>query len=1140
MQRITLLLCTLLFISLTTAQGQPLKKMQQSQNFYDIKAYYETLFKDFEHSKQPVSSSGEPEVEDQDNAWKIFKRWENFYEPRVYPSGEMNYEKNIFREYQKIKKSGSNTRDDQTNENWTLMGPDVVPQFGGIGRLDNMAFDPNNPDIMWVGSPSGGLWKSTDGAGSWSTNTDLLPVLGVSEITIDPTNTNVMYIATGDRDAGDTHSLGIFKSTDGGLTWNPTGLNYTIYDNFSVRRILMLPQQTNTLITATNFGIYKTDDGGLTWTQMQAGDFWDLEFKPDGNNSTIYACDGLNFYISNDEGNTWTQSSSGLPTSGTGRMNIGVSAGNPAYVYLLLTDNYYWGFQGLYRSTDGGATWTEMSNSPNLLGWDVYGGDTGGQGWYTLALAVDPENENVLYVGGVDIWKSIDGGSTWTIVAHWYGANGTPYVHADIHDLVAVGNNTVYSLCDGGIFKTPNGGNNWYDLSNGMAITQYYRFSNAATDSGFILAGAQDNGTSRLSNGAWEEVHGGDGMEALVDFTSSNIVYAESQGGYLDHSFDGGNTWSGITPGNGGAWVTPFIIDPNSHAHLIYGGTEIYQTNNYGNSWTQSTSGQTNGNYYQSLAIAPSNSTVIYAATSSQLLKTTDGGNTWSDITGHLPASLPSMTYIAVKSTDENTLWITCSGFSAGKKVYQSTDGGMSWQNVSDGIPNLPVNCIVYKNGPDDEIYIGTDIGVYYKENYLSNWIQVNNGLPNVIVDELEIQYDAEKLRAATFGRGIWQTNFVDPVYYSVDATVVSIDIPSGFICTTSVNPQVTIKNYGITPLTSVDINYHIDNGVSNTYNFVGNIPSLGTQTVLLPSITVDPGTHVFYASTNSPNGLTDEFTANDGDSAIYTSVVDGTVPVEEDFESNPFPPSGWQLENSDNWYTWHKTNVGAFGSSDSSMMMDLYFYYSIGQLDNLVSPRLDFSAFGSTIKLTFDVADARYSSDYNDSLFVLISNDCAASWTRVYSKGGETLATTPDVTYPFIPASGDWRHEEVNLGTYSGEQVLVMFQCKNGYGNNLYIDNININDEPLSFASIDNDKGIYCFPNPSSDKVMVQLKGMENFSGILALENTMGEIVWQKTIGGGNKAYESIDVSELPAGIYTILVKSTEQAWTSKLIIAR
>jgi hypothetical protein len=227
--------------------------MQESKNFYDIKAYYETLFKDFQNKKETSTSpSGEPGESDQDNSWKIFKRWENFYEPRVYPSGEMNYEQNIFEEYQKIKTEKSNIRNEQTNESWSPIGPNAVPQYGGIGRINAVAFDPNDTNIIWVGTPSGGLWKSNDGGITWTTNTDLLPVLGVSEIIIDPSNPNIMYIAMGDRDAGDTQSIGILKSTDGGVTWVTTGLSYTIYDFFSIRRILIHPQQTNILIAATN------------------------------------------------------------------------------------------------------------------------------------------------------------------------------------------------------------------------------------------------------------------------------------------------------------------------------------------------------------------------------------------------------------------------------------------------------------------------------------------------------------------------------------------------------------------------------------------------------------------------------------------------------------------------------------------------------------------------------------------------------------------------------------------------------------------------------------------------------------------------------------------------------------------------
>ena len=1135
---LTLSIPFLLVSTITLHAQQPLSRMEQSENFYDIKAYYETLFSNFENKKEEsINHKGEKEETWQDNAWMVFKRWENFYEPRVFPGGGMDYEQKMFslsrqQETEKV----SSLRDFGTNENWSIIGPGTVPQYGGIGRINSIAFNPDDSNIIWVGTASGGLWQSTDSGTTWTTNTDLLPVLGISDIIIDPTNTNIMYIGTGDRDAGDTRSIGILKSVDGGGTWNTTGLSYTTYNFASVYRILLYPEQTNILIAATNTGIYKTEDGGTTWIQTYNGYIRDIEYKP-GNDSVIYACNGNQFFISNDLGNTWTESDNGLPLSTSGRMKIAVTPANADYIYILSSDWATWGYNGVYRSTDGGATWSMMSNSPNLMGWDVAGGDTGGQGWYTLSIAVSPSDPNTVYVGGVDIWKSTDGGTNWNCVAHWYGANGVPYVHADIHYLYASDKSTVFTVCDGGIFKTTNSASSWTDLSGNMAITQYYRFSNSATDSNEVIGGAQDNGTSLLSSSIWKEVYGGDGMEALIDFTDENTMYAESQGGYIGRSFDGGANFVGIWPGNGGAWVTPYIIDPNNHKHLIYGDAYVWQTYNYGDTWTQHTDGINNGDLFQSLASAPSNSAVVYAATYSQFFKTTDGGSSWVNMNSFLPQGLPAITYIAVKNTDENTLWITCSGFAAGQKVFVSHDGGYSWQNISDGLPNLPVDCIVYKaTGDYNELYAGTDLGVYYKEDYLSDWIRVNTGLPNVIVDELEIQYGAGKLRAATYGRGIWETSLTDPVFFSEDATVESIISPQGFICASTVDPVITIKNYGLDTLHTVQINYSIDNGANNIYNFVGIIPSLESVDIVLPTQIVSAGYHTFRASTDAPNNLTDDFPQNDRDSSTFKFVPSGTVPVSEGFETAGLPPD-WEIQNPDGSITWAKINVGAYGLSDSSLYLNLFYYGSIGQLDNLVSPEYDLSSFANAL-LSFDVADCRYSADYSDSLFVIVSTDCGNTWTRNYSKGGTTLATAPDYTGWFVPGVTQWRHEEVDLTGYLGQKILIAFQCRNGYGNNLFIDNINLNDEALGTNSeADQSPSFMAFPNPASSIVNVEFASSQNTS--VQIINALGQLVGENEVKG-NQSHTTIDLSNLPAGIYWLIMKSERNVSPQKLVIER
>ena len=387
----------------------------------------------------------------------------------------------------------------------------------GVGRINNLTFDPNNDNILWVGSPSGGLWKSIDGGLSWTSNTDLLPNLGVSDIAIDPTNSNIMYIITGDRDSDDTYAYGLMKSTDGGSTWNTTGLSFNVNSAYRGNRILIHPNNTNILLVSTRKSGYgetfRSTDGGENWDMvLQGPNLISMEFNTSNPNIIYGVTTGTSkFYRSNDNGISWENMTyeAGLPNSGNSRAVVAVTPANSNVVYILYSSGNG-GFGGLYKSTDGGYNFTLQSDSPNILSWEVNGSGTDGQGTYDLALAVSPINENIVFTGGINIWKSVNGGVNWDISSHWYGNGGTEYVHADQHMLkYNPSNGILYSGNDGGIYKSENNGSNWTDISDGLQITQFYKIGISQTNFGLLLGGTQDNGTLRCNNqNDWDVVGG--------------------------------------------------------------------------------------------------------------------------------------------------------------------------------------------------------------------------------------------------------------------------------------------------------------------------------------------------------------------------------------------------------------------------------------------------------------------------------------------------------------------------------------------------------------------------------------------------------------------------------------------------------
>lgn len=737
-----------------------------SVNFYDIQRSFNTYWKQKERKEKlkKIIHFGQ-QLEKENSGYILYKRWENYISPRVYPSGERTVLETGNQELQKLLTNPGYKSSRQMGGNWSPMGAFTVPDNGGgAGRLNCIRFHPTDPNIIFVGAPSGGLWKSIDAGSTWSTNTDALPTLGINDIAIDPLNTNVMYLATGDADASDTYGVGILKSIDGGMTWNITGLNWTTVQNRTISRIIINPNDNTMLFASTSNGVYKSTNAGITWTKVLASNsIRDLELKP-GDPSIIYAASSTNFYKSVNTGNSFSIITSGLPpNTAPSRIAIAVTPADPSYVYLLYSDNNSNGFLGLYRSANSGTNFSMQANSPNLLGYDADGQDAGGNGWYTLSIAVSPTDKDEIVVGGVNIWKSADGGNNWTINAHWYGDGGTPYVHADIHDLVYLPDGSVcFAATDGGIFFTTNGGNTWMDKSNGMQIGQIYRLGGTETNANLVLQGWQDNGTNLFNAGTWGAVLGGDGMECFIDWSDPNYMYAEYQNGALAISSNAGASFSDITAGinESGQWITPWLQDPLAPQTIYAGFENVWKSINRGNNWAPISNLNTNG--LTSLAVATSNPQYIYASNGSSIFKTTDGGASWLTLSGP-PGVSNTLTYIAVSATDPDKIWITFSGYTAINKLFKSLDGGNTWTNLSGNLPNIPANCVVNQTGTNDGIYIGTDLGVYYRDNDLTSWMPYSNGLPNVIIDELEINYGSSKLRAATYGRGLWETTIYDP-----------------------------------------------------------------------------------------------------------------------------------------------------------------------------------------------------------------------------------------------------------------------------------------------------------------------------------------------------------------------------------------
>ncbi|MGZ3931366.1 MAG: WD40/YVTN/BNR-like repeat-containing protein, partial [Bacteroidia bacterium] len=684
------------------SQGRKMKGfdyLDPNENFYVTQARFNKYFKKYERelaeerrekaksmSKQqapgltvvkganaPSGPANGREEEEELAGYELYKRWETFMAPRVYPSGDKTLASKAYEEYIKYlnETSQDNSHNHVSNPNsimsatWQPIGPFGDLSGANAGRINAIRFDPTNPTGYWACAPAGGLWSSTNSGSTWSTNTNSLTAIGCSDVVFDPTNSQNMWMASGDGDAGDCYSLGVLKSTNGGATWSVTGLAWTVSQGRRIFKLIINPLNKNTIFAATSAGLYRTQNGGTSWTAViGAGTITDVEYKP-GDTTTVYAVSS-SFYKSTNGGSSFSAITTGLPASGTvQRFAIAVTPANVNYVYVVSSSNSNSGFLNFCQSTNSGTSFAIITTTTNLLGWASAGNDTGGQGWYTLSIAASPTNANEVIVGGVNIWRTTNAGTSWSLFAHWTGS-GAPYVHADIHDLIYKNGTSIYASCDGGAFQTTNSGATWFPMNGNMNIAEIYKIGLSATTYSRAITGHQDNGTN-IFNGGWLGTMGGDGMDCFIDRTNDNVMYGEQYQGSLNRTTNGGASWTGITTGitGTGAWVTPWHQDP-AVANTIYVGIQqMFKSTNQGTNWTQiGTMGGTSS--VVEFAIAPSNPQVIYVIQGNTLYKTTNGGGTWTNVTGTLPTGSAQLTWVAVEDDDPNSVWVTFSGYSSG------------------------------------------------------------------------------------------------------------------------------------------------------------------------------------------------------------------------------------------------------------------------------------------------------------------------------------------------------------------------------------------------------------------------------------------------------------------------------------------
>ncbi|MBT8179949.1 MAG: hypothetical protein KJO53_00020, partial [Eudoraea sp.] len=879
--------------TLSKKQGTTAKGANNAFTIYEIS----DAFNAYWEGKDPsVKGSG----------FKPYKRWENYWMNYVDAQGYLPTSKELWETWKN--KSISNKTPNPTS-NWSFVGPDTPGTLSGslpgTGRINQMAVDPNNPSIWYAGAPSGGLWKSVDAGNSWINLFDDFLQVGVSGIAIDPNDSNTIYITTGDDDGADSYSIGVFKSTDGGITWLETSLGPSGDSNWNFNRlmneIVIDPANSNIVWAAGNFGLYKSIDAGLTWDLKRAGNVSDFKLKP-GDGNTVYAVSNTAYYKSTN-GEDFTRITDILPTSSR-RLVLGVSPANPNVVYILSADSSDASYQGLYKSTDSGETFTESPNTVNIM--------ESSQASFDLALEVAPDNANEVYMGCLNIWKSIDGGNSFTRINEWF-RNTASYSHADIHTLKFF-NNTLFCGSDGGLYISDDRGSTFTDKTANMGITQFYRISVASDNPDKIAGGTQDNAGYVLNNNAWNIFTGGDGMDYEINPNNNQIIYGFAQfGSPLFITTNSGQSVGQIGPpkddqGNSieGNWITPLAI--NGSGEVYAGFDTVYKLT--GSSW-EKTSQSFQGDNITDIEISKSNDQLIYVAREDLLYRSADGGATFN----FLHRFDTFISDLAINNLDDNTVYVTTSrrvgsgvslaaqqGLNRGvfKVVY---DGTTTVENKTLNLPADQAYFSVVHQGRDinNPIYVGTSLGVYRLDDSLTEWEEYYTNMPNVAVSDLEINIEEAIITASTYGRGVWQSPI--PVELADnDIRLVSLSPSNNLVLCGEIFPEITVKNNGLNPITAVDVTYNVDGGGPQPFTATVNLASEESTTIQIPSLNLTAlNMHSLNVSVSitddafpDNNELTNTFYVNDfglgdaintfetADEALLTYNDDGGTPLWE------------------------------------------------------------------------------------------------------------------------------------------------------------------------------------------------------------------------------------------------------------------
>ena len=759
-------------------------------NLYDVVEEAEEYFKNIDKTKK---GSG----------WKAYQRWLYENEPKYYPSGNRNtVEPNfVSQEFKEFISKNTDSNKSNFDNGWEELGPYYIEEVTGhyavgLGRIESFYIDSIDQNRIFLGSRSGGFWKTLDGGVTWENTTDFLFASGVNTIAVSPSNPNHVLINVRNSYNGTTH--GIYQSLDGGANWSITNFNSDnlnwggLGTNNRIFKIMYHPTIPDLVFAGTSEGIFRSENNFQSFSFTQTGSSWEynqdydyIEFHPT-NENIIYAStynEDSKIYVSSDAGLSFIQS--GNISGNNSNIRLSVSAACENCVFIGTSD-------GVWKSENLGETFSLISNP----GISNYG-----------AFVVNDIDTNYMILGDIDTHRSIDGGETFNQVTYWATGNANydttgQYVHADIRGAKSY-NGVFWVNTDGLLAKSSDFGISW-EIFEGQSIRENYCLGASQSNHFRTITGSQDNGTSIKNENTWIEFYGADGMEGIIHPLNDDWMIGSLQFGGKRRTKDGGYNQDGVNPEDfSGDWVTPLMYDPNNQMSIYTMTNILYRSDDFGSTWNTLGNSLFSGNI-QNAAIAENDSDIIAVSDYNRLKISNDGGLTFTEVSQGLPNQF--ITDIAFDPKNDDTIIVTYGTYgNNGQKIYISNNMGDTWQNITHNLGNMPIRSVVIDHTENSTIYLGAEIGVYKKSMNENNWQLFNENLPNTTVMELEVVYGSNTLRGTTWGRGLWE--------YSLSGRE---NYPSILTTRISNQPTDTQPKEGIDQFVTSTIEY--DGDLNNVY----------------------------------------------------------------------------------------------------------------------------------------------------------------------------------------------------------------------------------------------------------------------------------------------------------------------------------